>query len=67
IAFAARYSSLAALIASAATPTVLWWQADRRIAALFLLLAALLWIMHRANIARLLGGTESKIGRKSEA
>jgi glycerol-3-phosphate acyltransferase PlsY len=66
IAFASRYSSLAALIASAATPAVLWWQGDRRIAALFLLLAALLWIMHRANIARLLGGTESKIGRKSE-
>jgi glycerol-3-phosphate acyltransferase PlsY len=67
VAFASRYSSLAALIASAATPAVLWWQGDRRIAALFLLLAALLWIMHRANIARLLSGTESKIGRKSEA
>jgi acyl phosphate:glycerol-3-phosphate acyltransferase len=67
IAFASRYSSLAALIASAATPIMLWWQGDQRIAALFLLLAALLWIMHRANIARLLGGTESKIGRKSEA
>jgi glycerol-3-phosphate acyltransferase PlsY len=67
IAFASRYSSLAALIASAVTPAVLWWQGDRRIAALFVLLAALLWIMHRANIARLLSGTESKIGRKSEA
>jgi glycerol-3-phosphate acyltransferase PlsY len=67
VAFASRYSSLAALIASAVTPAVLWWQGDRRIAALFVLLAALLWIMHRANIARLLSGTESKIGRKSEA
>jgi acyl phosphate:glycerol-3-phosphate acyltransferase len=67
IAFASRYSSLAALIASAATPAVLCLQADRRIPVLFLLLAALLWIMHRANIARLLAGTESKIGRKSEA
>jgi len=67
IAFASRYSSLAALIASAVTPAVLWWQGERRIAALFLLLAALLWIMHRANIARLLGGTESKIGLRSEA
>jgi glycerol-3-phosphate acyltransferase PlsY len=66
VALASRYSSLAALIASAAAPAVLWWQGDRRIAALFLLLAALLWIMHRANIARLLAGTESKIGRKSE-
>jgi glycerol-3-phosphate acyltransferase PlsY len=67
VAFASRYSSLAALIASAATPIVLWWQGDRRITALFLLLAALLWIMHRANIARLVGGTESKIGRKPAA
>jgi glycerol-3-phosphate acyltransferase PlsY len=67
IAFASRYSSLAALIASAATPAVLWWQGERHIAALFLLLAALLWIMHRANIARLWAGTESKIGRRSEA
>ena len=28
-----------------------------------MLLSVLLWIMHRANIARLIGGTESKIGR----
>jgi glycerol-3-phosphate acyltransferase PlsY len=65
VAFASRHSSLAALIASAATPAVLWLSGDRRLAALFLLLAVLLWIMHRANIARLLAGTESKIGRKS--
>ena len=35
-------------------------------AELFLLLAVLLWIMHRANIARLIAGTEGKIGAKSE-
>jgi glycerol-3-phosphate acyltransferase PlsY len=62
-----RYSSLAALVASAATPAILWWTGDVRLAALFLLLAVLLWIMHRANIARLIGGTESKIGRSSHA
>jgi acyl phosphate:glycerol-3-phosphate acyltransferase len=61
-----RYSSLAALIASAATPAVLWWSGDRLEAELFLPLAVLLWIMHRANIARLIQGTESKIGNKSE-
>ena len=66
IAAATRYSSLAALIASAATPAILWWSGDAPEAELFLLLSALLWIMHRANIARLLGGTESKIG-KSQA
>jgi glycerol-3-phosphate acyltransferase PlsY len=29
---------------------------------LFALLTALLWIMHRTNIARLVNGTEGKIG-----
>ncbi len=67
VALASRYSSLAALIASAATPAVLWWRGETHLAALFLPLAVLLWIMHRANIARLLDGTESKIGRKSAA
>jgi glycerol-3-phosphate acyltransferase PlsY len=65
IAAVTRYSSLAALIASAATPAVVWWNGDLRTAMLFLLLTVLLWIMHRANIARLIGGTESKIGRNS--
>jgi acyl phosphate:glycerol-3-phosphate acyltransferase len=64
IAALTRYSSLAALMASAATPVMVWWTGDLQAAQLFLLLSALLWIMHRANIARLLGGTESRIGRK---
>jgi acyl phosphate:glycerol-3-phosphate acyltransferase len=67
VAAVTRYSSLAALIASAATPVFLWWQGDRRIAAAFLLFSVLLWIMHRANIARLLRGDESKIGAGSAA
>ncbi len=67
VAFATRYSSLAALIATAATPAVLWWDHNTRLAVLFLLLVVLLWIMHRANIARLIDGTESKIGRSSAA
>ncbi len=62
-----RYSSLAALIASAATPAVLWWNGDLREAQLFLVLMILLWIMHRANIVRLINGTEGKIGRRSQA
>jgi acyl phosphate:glycerol-3-phosphate acyltransferase len=62
IAAASRYSSLAALVASAATPAVLWWNGDVPEAKLFLLLSALVWLMHRANIARLIGGTESQIG-----
>jgi glycerol-3-phosphate acyltransferase PlsY len=62
-----RYSSLAALIACAATPAVLWWRGDNSEAELFLVLSVLAWIMHRANIVRLLNGTESKIGRKADA
>ncbi len=34
-------------------------------ALLFLALSVLTWVMHRANIARLLNGTEGKIGAKS--
>jgi acyl phosphate:glycerol-3-phosphate acyltransferase len=60
-----RYSSLAALIASAVTPVFLWWRGDTTEAAVFLLLSAVLWIMHRGNITRLLSGTEGKIGARS--
>jgi glycerol-3-phosphate acyltransferase PlsY len=67
IAALTRYSSLAALVASIAAPVILWWTGDGRLAGLFLLLAVLLWIMHRANIARLMNRTESKIGRGSAA
>ena len=59
---ASRYSSLAALIASAITPAVLWWNGNVPEAKLFLLLSALIWLMHRANIARLISGTEGQIG-----
>ena len=62
-----RYSSLAALVASAATPFALWLIGDRPETVLFALLTLLLWIMHRANIARLLNGTEGKIGASSDA
>jgi len=62
IAALTRYSSLAALIASALTPGFLWWRGHVQEAELFALLSVLLWIMHRGNIARLLGGSESQIG-----
>src|SRR6187401_1368814 len=67
LAFAAatRYSSLAALIASALTPLAIWYIGLPGVAALFLLLTVLLWFMHRANIARLLNGSEGKIGAKA--
>ena len=65
VAALSRYSSLAALVASALTPLALWLLNQPSAAALFLVLSALLWLMHRANIARLLQGSEGKIGAKS--
>ena len=62
-----RYSSLAALVASVLTPGVLLALGERPEAVLFALLTALLWIMHRANIARLIAGTEGRIGERSAA
>jgi acyl phosphate:glycerol-3-phosphate acyltransferase len=58
-----RYASLASLIASAATPVVLWLNDDRLEAQLFLVLTIMVGIVHRKNIARLVNGTESKIGQ----
>ena len=60
-----RYSSLAALVASAGTPLGLWFCNLHNLAMLFLVPTILLWIMHRANIARLLEGSEGKIGAKA--
>lgn len=65
VAAVTRYSSLAALVASALTPFALWYFALPNVAALLLLLTVLLWFMHRANIARLLNGSEGKIGAKA--
>ena len=67
VAAATRYSSLSALIASAATPVMLWALGNPREAVLFAVLALLLWVMHRANIERLLAGSEGKIGARSAA
>jgi acyl phosphate:glycerol-3-phosphate acyltransferase len=60
-----RYSSLAALIASALTPLTLWLMNRPDAAVLYAALTALLWFMHRANIARLLQGSEPKIGAEA--
>jgi acyl phosphate:glycerol-3-phosphate acyltransferase len=65
VAAASRYSSLAALIASALTPLALWVFYRPSAALLFLLLSLLLWIKHRGNISRLLDGSEGKIGANS--
>ena len=61
-----RYSSLSALIASAATPAILWALGEAREAQLFAVMTLLIFVMHRANIARLLSGTEQRIGRTAD-
>ena len=65
VALTSRYSSLAALVASALIPGALYLLGLPPTALLFLLLSVLLWVMHRANIARLLAGSEGKIGAKN--
>jgi glycerol-3-phosphate acyltransferase PlsY len=66
VAAVSRYSSLAALIASAATPVLLSALGQPHEAVLFTVLAALLWAMHRGNILRILAGTEGRIGAKAQ-
>lgn len=57
-----RISSLSALIAAALAPLYLLMLEQREYALLAALLAVASFIMHRANIARLVAGTEPRIG-----
>jgi len=59
-----RYSSLSALVASAASPLVLLIMGQRLAAGAALVMTVILWIKHRDNIARLRAGTEGRIGQK---
>lgn len=61
VALISRMSSLSALIASAAMPAVAWAVGRNDLTWALLAFAIIIWITHRANIARLLAGTESKI------
>ena len=65
VAAIARYSSLSGLTASLATPLMLWWAGQSAVALLFVLLTALVFYMHRANIGRRIAGTEPRIGASS--
>ena len=64
VASTTRYSSLSALIASLATPLLLWWLGHPQFAVLFAILTLLLWFTHRENIRRLVAGNEGKIGAR---
>lgn len=65
VAFLGRYSSLSALVASIATPPLLYFVFTQpQVAEMMALLTVLLWVKHAANINRLVSGTESRIGSK---
>lgn len=57
-----KISSLAALIAMAAAPVIVWWVwPSRELLIMQCLISALLFWRHRSNIQNLLSGAESKI------
>ncbi|MBE1207088.1 glycerol-3-phosphate 1-O-acyltransferase PlsY [Aminobacter carboxidus] len=64
VAFVSRYSSLAALTAAALVPIALYLIDMPKAAGLLALMSVIVFIRHRANISRLLAGTESRIGSK---
>ena len=69
IAFFFRYSSLAALVAAVFAPLFyllgggVVWYAERSILAAMVAMSALLMWRHKDNIARLVQGTESRLGQ----
>jgi acyl phosphate:glycerol-3-phosphate acyltransferase len=63
VAWATRYSSAAALAATAVSPLVVLAVGLDDAAVVFALLAVLVWFKHSANIGRLLKGVEPKIGQ----
>jgi acyl phosphate:glycerol-3-phosphate acyltransferase len=67
-----RYSSLSSLVSAVFAPAYyllmhgVAWYADARIAMALFVMAMLLAWRHRENIARLLAGTESRLGKKAK-
>lgn len=62
-----RYSSLAALVATATAPLLVWMFDGRPpYVALAIMICGFILVRHRDNISRLLAGHEGKIGKKLE-
>jgi glycerol-3-phosphate acyltransferase PlsY len=62
MALALRYSSLSALVAAASAPLWALVLGHREMVGLGLVLTALIFVRHDANIRRLIAGTEPRIG-----
>lgn len=67
IAFAQKMSSLAALTAAATAPIFAFVLGNQWLAGTAAVLAILLFYQHRTNIARLMAGTEPRIGAGKKA
>lgn len=64
LAFLLRYSSLAALVAAVITPIAAYFLGPWQLAAALGVMTLITLYKHRANIQRLLAGTEPRIGSK---
>lgn len=63
VAFVSRISSLAALVAAAMAPVYALLMGGEALAAGLAAMAAVIYLRHKGNIARIAAGTEPRIGR----
>jgi glycerol-3-phosphate acyltransferase PlsY len=64
VAFLTRFSSLAALTAALVVPVFLYLLGYGQAALFFVVMTAIVYWKHQANISRLMAGTEGRIGEK---
>jgi acyl phosphate:glycerol-3-phosphate acyltransferase len=64
VAFLTRYSSLSALVATLVIPVALWILGVEEAALVTAAMTVITFWRHKANIERLIAGTEGKIGQK---
>jgi len=68
VALATRYSSLAAIVTAIEAPLAVWFIGRQpEMALACAAMSTLLVYRHKANVARLLAGTESRIGQRRKA
>ena len=59
-----RISSVAGLVAAATAPLLAWGAGKTEMVPVLIAISAVAFLKHRANIGRLMAGTEPKIGQK---